>query len=130
MPKQSAKSITLTLFALLSLAAAGVGTETDGSIVCPSPPRLAKYSSCSSIELVAISSSRLRPLSWKPGAVGKAVVASWGPHHGEEEPIRGHRGSGTVFFTHCTLKCVFCQNYQISIQHDGRTITSVELLDD
>jgi hypothetical protein len=48
-----------------------------GSIVTPSPPRLPKYSSCSSIELVAISSSRLRPLSWNPGAVANAVVDSW-----------------------------------------------------
>ena len=47
-----------------------------GSIDWPSPPRLPKYSSCSSIELVAISSSRFRPLSWKPGAVAKAVVLS------------------------------------------------------
>jgi hypothetical protein len=47
-----------------------------GSSVCPSPPRLAKYSSCSSIELVATSSSRFRPLSRKPGASANAVPAS------------------------------------------------------
>jgi putative pyruvate formate lyase activating enzyme len=43
-----------------------------------------------------------------------AVVSSYGPHHGEEDPLRGWRGSGTIFFTHCNLKCQFCQNYDIS----------------
>jgi len=47
-----------------------------GSIVTPSPPRLAKYSSCNSIELVAISSSRFKPFSWKPGAAANAVEPS------------------------------------------------------
>jgi hypothetical protein len=47
-----------------------------GSIVAPSPPRQPKYSSCSSIELVAISSSRLRPLSWNPDTVAKGSAAN------------------------------------------------------
>ncbi|MEW6337833.1 MAG: radical SAM protein [Acidobacteriota bacterium] len=42
------------------------------------------------------------------------VVASWGPHHGEEPPISGTRGSGTVFLANCNLRCVFCQNADIS----------------
>lgn len=41
-------------------------------------------------------------------------VASYGPHFGEEEPLVGRGGSGTVFFAHCNLRCVFCQNYDIS----------------
>jgi putative pyruvate formate lyase activating enzyme len=44
----------------------------------------------------------------------KARVASYGPHMGEEDPLRGWRGSGTIFFSHCNLRCVFCQNYDIS----------------
>jgi putative pyruvate formate lyase activating enzyme len=44
-------------------------------------------------------------------------VAWAGPHFGEEPPITGRNGSGTVFFTGCPLRCVFCQNYQIS--HEG-----------
>jgi putative pyruvate formate lyase activating enzyme len=44
-------------------------------------------------------------------------VAWVGPHFGEEPPITGENGSGTVFFTGCPLRCVFCQNYQIS--HEG-----------
>jgi putative pyruvate formate lyase activating enzyme len=44
-------------------------------------------------------------------------ISSIFPHHGEEPPVSGTGGSGTVFFSHCTLRCIFCQNYQIS--HDG-----------
>jgi putative pyruvate formate lyase activating enzyme len=43
-----------------------------------------------------------------------AVVSSYGPHHGEENPLRGWLGSGTIFFAWCNLKCQFCQNYEIS----------------
>jgi putative pyruvate formate lyase activating enzyme len=43
-----------------------------------------------------------------------AEVASYGPHHGEESPLVGSRGSGTIFFAHCNLCCQFCQNYDIS----------------
>jgi putative pyruvate formate lyase activating enzyme len=41
----------------------------------------------------------------------RAVVASFGPHHGEEAPLSGWRGSGTIFFGWCNLRCVFCQNW-------------------
>ena len=44
----------------------------------------------------------------------RAVVSSSGPHYGEEPPLVGRRGSGTIFFTHCNLRCAFCQNYEIS----------------
>jgi putative pyruvate formate lyase activating enzyme len=43
-----------------------------------------------------------------------AQVASYGPHHGEEDCLRGRRGSGTIFFNRCNLRCVFCQNWDIS----------------
>lgn len=46
-----------------------------------------------------------------------AVVASYGPHFGEERPLVGTRGSGTIFFSHCNLFCIFCQNHDIS--HGG-----------
>ena len=49
----------------------------------------------------------------------QAVVSSYGPHFGEEDPLVGSRGSGTVFFTHCNLQCCFCQNYEISQLGDG-----------
>ena len=48
-----------------------------------------------------------------------AVVASHSPHHGEEDCLRGWRGSGTIFFSGCNLRCVFCQNFDISWQLRG-----------
>jgi putative pyruvate formate lyase activating enzyme len=42
------------------------------------------------------------------------VVASYGAHHGEEPVLSGTRGSGTIFFGNCNMRCVYCQNYQIS----------------
>ncbi len=49
-----------------------------------------------------------------------AQVASCFPHFGEEDCLRGTRGSGTIFFSFCNLKCVFCQNFDISWQGHGR----------
>jgi putative pyruvate formate lyase activating enzyme len=48
-----------------------------------------------------------------------AAVSSANPHFGEESPLVGSGGSGTIFFTSCNLKCVFCQNYEISHLMDG-----------
>jgi putative pyruvate formate lyase activating enzyme len=48
------------------------------------------------------------------------VVSSAGPHHGEEPPISGRRGSGTIFFAGCNLRCWFCQNASISHGRAGR----------
>jgi len=55
------------------------------------------------------------------------VVASAHSHFGEEPPISGHQGSGTIFFSYCNLRCVFCQNYPISHLGNGNCI-SVEKL--
>ncbi|WP_176237529.1 hypothetical protein [Candidatus Hakubella thermalkaliphila] len=49
----------------------------------------------------------------------KAVVSSYGPHFGEEPPLVGRRGSGTIFFTWCNLRCQYCKNYSISPLGDG-----------
>ncbi len=51
-----------------------------------------------------------------------AVVASANPHFGEEAPLVGHGGSGTIFFTSCNLKCLFCQNYDISLLNEGQAV--------
>jgi putative pyruvate formate lyase activating enzyme len=48
------------------------------------------------------------------------MVSSYAPHFGEEAPLVGLHGSGTLFFTHCNLRCVFCQNYEISHLGEGR----------
>lgn len=55
------------------------------------------------------------------------VVARVAPHYGEEPCISGTKGSGTVFFSGCTMRCVYCQNYEISNEDSGRTITPERL---
>ncbi len=57
----------------------------------------------------------------------KARVASFNPHHGEENPLRGWRGSGTIFFSNCNLRCQYCQNHDISQRADGDEIEPEEL---
>ncbi|MFZ5509645.1 MAG: radical SAM protein [Pseudomonadota bacterium] len=59
----------------------------------------------------------------------RAVVASYGAHHGEEDPLRGWRGSGTIFFSWCNLRCVFCQNWDISQKGIGREVEPREIAD-
>jgi len=54
-------------------------------------------------------------------------VASYFPHKGEEFPIRGYYGSGTVFFSFCNMKCVYCQNYDISQLGEGKKVNSEQL---
>ncbi len=61
------------------------------------------------------------------GVDNRPMVASITLHPWEEPPISGTRGSGTVFFSGCTLKCVFCQNYPISQLGVGRIISTEEL---
>ncbi len=61
------------------------------------------------------------------GIGGDAVVASASPHFGEERPLVGRGGSGTVFFAGCNLRCAFCQNDDISMADQGRTVGSGEL---
>jgi len=54
-------------------------------------------------------------------------VASAFLHRGEEKPIRGFRGSGTIFFSYCNMRCVYCQNYEISQLGEGIDITPKDL---
>ncbi len=60
------------------------------------------------------------------GETAQMRIASIDAHFGEEPPISGSRGSGTVFFSGCTLNCVYCQNYQISCFHMGAVMTVEE----
>jgi len=57
----------------------------------------------------------------------KPVVSTALPYHGEEPPISGSRGSGTIFFSYCNMKCVYCQNYQISQEREGSEYSIPEL---
>jgi putative pyruvate formate lyase activating enzyme len=55
------------------------------------------------------------------------VISSVNAHHGEEPPLSGTKGSGTIFFTNCNLRCVYCQNYPISQMGNGAERTPEEL---
>lgn len=55
-------------------------------------------------------------------------VGYYGLHHWEEPPISGNRGSGTIFFSHCSLKCDFCQNHVISHSGNGKFISQTEFI--
>ena len=68
-----------------------------------------------------------------PGGVCRSPllpqVARAAPHYGEEPCISGQRGAGTIFFTGCSLRCVFCQNHEISQGQGGKILTVPELRD-
>lgn len=53
----------------------------------------------------------------------KALVSTVAPHFAEEQPLQGRHGSGTVFFSMCNLRCVFCQNWDISQQRAGGNVS-------
>jgi putative pyruvate formate lyase activating enzyme len=61
------------------------------------------------------------------GVADQALVSSYGPHFGEERPLVGAGGSGTIFLAHCNLCCVFCQNFEISQRNEGRIVSAKDL---
>ena len=71
--------------------------------------------------------NRLAGESGKCRTTSQAVVSSYGPHFGEEAPLVGRHGSGTIFFAYCNLRCVFCQNSTISQLGEGSGVGGEEL---
>ena len=73
------------------------------------------------------------PVDRRAGKIGvcrtgiNARVSSYGPHMGEEDPLRGWRGSGTIFFTRCNLRCQYCQNHDISQTDSGDEVELEEI---
>lgn len=57
----------------------------------------------------------------------EAIISSYGPHFGEESPLVGRHGSGTIFFANCNLRCLFCQNYSVSQLREGKKASKEEL---
>jgi putative pyruvate formate lyase activating enzyme len=57
----------------------------------------------------------------------KVKISSFFPHHGEEPELTGVRGSGTIFFSNCSLRCSYCQNWEISIKGEGSYYSQKEL---
>ena len=62
------------------------------------------------------------------GAGDKVRIFRWGPHFGEEPPITGERGSGCIFFSRCTMKCLYCQNSPWSWRGEGQDKSVDELV--
>jgi putative pyruvate formate lyase activating enzyme len=60
---------------------------------------------------------------------GEMLISAVLPHHGEEPPLSGERGAGTIFFASCNLRCSYCQNYQISHMPAGSPVSVNELAD-
>lgn len=63
------------------------------------------------------------------GANSQLEIASYHPHFGEERPLVGRGGSGTIFLTHCSLRCVFCINWEISQGGEGRPCSIKDMAD-
>lgn len=61
------------------------------------------------------------------GVGANVCVSSYGPHHGEEDPLRGIYGSGTIFFSGCNLNCLYCQNADISQEISGQELAARDL---
>lgn len=57
----------------------------------------------------------------------KSKVSSFGPHFGEESVLVGSKGSGTIFFAYCNMRCVYCQNHSLSFSGQGRNVSNEEL---
>ena len=71
--------------------------------------------------------NRLAGESGKCRITSRVAVSSYGPHFGEEAPLVGRHGSGTIFFACCNLQCIFCQNYTISHFGEGSVVDNEEL---
>lgn len=62
-------------------------------------------------------------------STARLKVASHGPHFGEERPLVGSGGSGTIFFSNCNLLCCYCQNWEINHRGDGRVVGEMDVAD-
>jgi len=101
------------LTAELSLRAAELARILESCHLCPH----------------ACGANRLADEVGRCGIGPGARVATFGPHFGEERPLVGFRGSGTVFFSGCNLACVFCQNFETSQLREGTDLGARELAD-
>ncbi len=90
------------------------------------PRLLASLSSCS-LCAHSCGADRLNGKKGSCGAGAEAVVYSYDAHHGEEPPLSASHGSGTIFFSRCCMKCVYCQNFRFSQSSAGKSVQAEEL---
>lgn len=108
------------------------------------PSYLKTYADGLLLERIELLESKLNPCMLCPRRCGvnrlskelgycrapyELFISSAFAHFGEEAPLVGIHGSGTIFLTHCNLKCIFCQNYEISILGDGLQQSYAQLAD-
>lgn len=103
------------------------GMRASSNILAEKSARLAdRLSACDICPRLCRVDRRQGPLGVCRTGI-RARVASYGPHFGEESPLVGCNGSGTVFFSFCSLLCVFCQNYGISHLGEGEEVSARQL---
>ena len=73
--------------------------------------------------------NRIKGETGKCQATASLKISSAFPHFGEERPLVGTKGSGTIFFSHCGLRCIYCQNYSISIKGEGVIVDEQRVAD-
>lgn len=103
-----------------------IGTHTSGALRNKARQALASLATCR----VCPRRCSINRLSDDVGICKSgryARVSSWFPHFGEEDCLRGWGGSGTIFFSNCNLRCVFCQNSDITHDGEGQIVTGEEI---
>lgn len=86
-------------------------------------PRLRNEYECCSLCLRKCGVNRAEGEKGFCRAPANPVVYRYAPHHGEEPPLSGANGSGTIFFSCCSMSCVYCQNYRFSQLDEGKEIS-------
>jgi putative pyruvate formate lyase activating enzyme len=89
--------------------------------------RAYKILSCCTLCPRQCKANRLKGEKGFCGGGNTLEIAHYGPHFGEEPPLTGEKGAGTIFFTHCNLKCSFCQNHHLSHEGIGYPISEEKL---
>jgi putative pyruvate formate lyase activating enzyme len=86
-------------------------------------PRLQKEYECCSLCLRKCGVNRAKGEKGFCRAPANPVIYRYAPHHGEEPPLSGTKGSGTIFFSCCSMSCVYCQNYRFSQLDEGKEVS-------
>jgi putative pyruvate formate lyase activating enzyme len=107
--------------------AAYLGLLRSGELRRRTELALARLESCDVCARECGVNRRERPEKAGCHTGARALVSSYGPHFGEEDPLVGSHGSGTIFFTWCNLRCQFCQNYEISQGGEGHEVEPEDL---
>lgn len=111
---------------MLSFSPSYIKAYENGDLLCKSEKAHKLLGNCNLCpRRCNVDRTKNEPGVCKTGVLAK--VASYNAHFGEEAPLVGQNGSGTIFFSNCNLLCSFCQNYDISHEGWGREVTTAQL---